>query len=201
MTDPDPRPKSDHPGNAFNFNIFPPSNPFSTSSPSTPEARSLPTWPQQTTSPPKQSRKPRKGYFTEVLSPNDGPPAYTAALPHKDSVSPPTPPKDFPPHGMPRRPSRSVSPANRLPSTSSEINPGDQYMAGGRPSHDPFVDSARYEEPGFYGRRGYGRGGYRNPNNYRAANIISFVVFVVRGSTIKRALQFSTDFAHRYFCL
>ena len=145
--------------------------------------------------PPNNHARPRKGSFTEVLSPNDGPPAYTAAVPHKDSVSPPTPPKDFPPHGMPRRPSRSVSPANRLPRTFRETTPDDQYMAGGRHSHDPLVDTARYEEPGFYGRRGYGRGGYRNAKNYRAANIISFVVFVVRGSTIKRALQFSTDFA------
>lgn len=195
MTDPDPRPNSDYAGNAFNFNISPPSNSFSTPSSDTPEARSLPTWPPQASSPPKQSRTPRKGSFTEVLSPNDNPPAYTAALPHKDSVSPPTPPKDFPSHHMPRRPSRSVSPANRLPSTLSEITPDDRYMTGGRHSHDPFVDTARYEEPGFYSGRGYRRGGYRIPKNYRAANIISFVVLVVRCSTIKRALHISTDFA------
>ena len=68
-------------------------------------------------------------------------------------------------------------------------------MTGGRHSHDPFVDTARYEEPGFYSGRGYRRGGYRIPKNYRAANIISFVVLVVRCSTIKRALHISTDFA------
>lgn len=187
MTDPDSRPHSGSTGNAFNFNIFPPSNPFSTPSSSTPEPRSLPTQPQETTSPPKQSRTPRKGSFTEVLSPNDDPPAYTAALPHKDSVSPPTPPKDFLPHYMPRRPARSVSPANRVPSTFSQILPDDQYMTGGRHSRDPFVDTARYEEPGFHDGRRHRLGGYRNPKNYRAANIISSVVFVVRPVPWNRA--------------
>ena len=163
-----------------NISIFPPSNPFSTPRSNTPEPTSSRIQPPQASStPPLPSRTPRKGSFTEVLSPIDAPPAYTSTLNNPQSASPPILPQDVSPLQMPRRPSRSVSPIGRVPVTNHAPSQDEIGVRMRQHDGDPFMNSGRYEVPGAYARGNYGLGSYRHVRNYRARNILAFVVLVV----------------------
>ena len=164
----------------LNISVFPPSNPFSTPRSDTPESTSSRIQPHQASPTPLPSRTPRKGSFTEVLSPNDAPPAYTSStLNHPQSASPPILPEDVSPLQMPRRPSRSVSPVGRVPITSYAPSQEQIGVTVGQHDGDPFMNSGRYAVPGAYARGNYRLGSYRHARNYRARNILAFVVLVV----------------------
>ena len=170
----------------LNASIFPPSNPFSTPRSSTPEPTSSLIQPHQASSPPQTSRTPRKGSFTEVFTPNDAPPAYSSTFSHPQSASPPVHhPEDVSPLQMPRQPSRSVSPASRVPITNHAPSQEEIRVAMGRHDRDPLMNSGRYEVPGTYPRGNYGMGSYRHARNYRARNVLTFLVLVVRSSPLR----------------
>ena len=163
----------------LNVSISPPSNPFSTPRSSTPESTSPRSQPHQASSPPQPSCTPRKGSFTEVLSPNDAPPAYSSTFNHPQSASPPIHPEGVSPLQIPRRPSRSVSPVGRVPATNHAPSEEEIRIAMGRHDRDPLMNSGRYEVLGPYPRGNYGMGSYRHARNYRARNVLAFLVLVV----------------------
>ena len=165
--------------NTLNISTFPPSNPFSTPRLSTPEPISFRSQPQQASSSHQMSRTPRKGSFTEVLSPNEAPPAYTSTLNHTPSASPPIPPQDVSPLDMPRRPSRSVSPLGRVPTNSHAPSQEEIHVPLGQHDRYPFMHSGRYQVPAPNSRRFDGMGSYRHARNYRARNVLAFLVLVV----------------------
>ena len=165
--------------NNHNDSIFPPSNPFCTPRSSTPEPTSSRNQLHQVSVPLGSSRTPRKGSFTEVLSPNDAPPAYTSTFNHPQSTSPQIHSGNVSPLQMPRRPSRSVSPLGRVPATNHATSQQEIRIAMGPRDHEPFMNSGTYEAAGPYPRGTHFMGSYRHARNYRARNVLAFVVLVV----------------------
>ena len=158
---------------------FPPSNPFSTPRTGTPTSSSHHPLDEQ---PPSPSH-PRKGSFAEASSPrNDLPPAYSPETWQKGV--PKGPPQDGAPLALPRRLSRSVSPAGRLPEMNRDPSAAETNIAMGQHEHVPLYINEGHDNQGYHGYGGSwrGPGGYWNTpyarKIHRRKMIASIAVFV-----------------------